>query len=66
MKGKLLMYAFVFACLLSLFQYVNSKRMFESYQDKITRLKAKEQVMNDSIQVLNKELTALKLQLDLK
>lgn len=60
MKGKLFMYMFVFALLLIVFQYVNSKNIFETYQEKMTKLIEKEQVLKDSINDLNKELKALK------
>jgi len=60
MKGKIFIYMFVFALLLIVFQYVNSKNIFETYQEKMTKLIAKEQVLQDSIIQLNKELKALK------
>ncbi|MBO3098072.1 hypothetical protein [Gelidibacter pelagius] len=63
MKGKLFMYMFVFALLLIVFQYVNSKNIFETYQEKMTKLIAKEQVLKDSINHLNRELKALKSEL---
>ena len=66
MKGKLFMYAFVFAFLLIVFQYVNSKNIFESYQVKMTKHIEKEQVLKDSIRSLNKELMDLKNQLNIE
>ncbi|HUH26723.1 hypothetical protein [Gelidibacter sp.] len=63
MKGKIFMYMFVFALLLIVFQYVNSKNIFETYQEKMTKMIAKEQVLKDSINHLNRELKALKSQL---
>ena len=66
MKGKLFMYAFVFAFLLIVFQYVNSKNIFESYQLKMTKHIEKEQVLKDSIRSLNKELMDLKNQLNIE
>ncbi|MCK0124158.1 hypothetical protein MWU76_07080 [Gelidibacter sp. F2691] len=62
MKGKIFMYAFIFALLLMVFQYVNSKNIFESYQEKMTKHIEKEQVLKDSIMHLNKELEQLKAQ----
>ncbi len=62
MKGKIFMYAFIFALLLMVFQYVNSKNIFESYQEKMTKHIEKEQVLKDSIIHLNKELEQLKAQ----
>ncbi|TXE10917.1 hypothetical protein ES711_03155 [Gelidibacter salicanalis] len=62
MKGKIFMYAFIFALLLMVFQYVNSKNIFESYQEKMTKQIEREQVLKDSIIHLNKELEQLKAQ----
>lgn len=62
MKGKIFMYAFIFALLLMVFQYVNSKNIFESYQEKMTKHIEREQVLKDSIIHLNKELEQLKAQ----
>lgn len=56
MKGKIFMYAFIFALLLMVFQYVNSKNIFESYQEKMTKHIEREQVLKDSITLLNQEL----------
>ena len=56
------MYAFIFALLLMVFQYVNSKNIFESYQEKMTKHIEREQVLKDSIIHLNKELEQLKVQ----
>ncbi len=66
MKGKLFMYAFVFAFLLIVFQYVNSKNIFESYQVKMTKHIEREKVLKDSINQLNKELTELRNQLEVE
>ncbi|MEO5787587.1 hypothetical protein [Gelidibacter sp.] len=66
MKGKLFMYAFVFAFLLIVFQYVNSKNIFETYQEKMTKHIEREQVLKDSIRKLNRELKELKDQLELE
>ncbi|MGV8814150.1 MAG: hypothetical protein ACOH2D_08575 [Gelidibacter sp.] len=66
MKGKLFMYAFVFAFLLIVFQYVNSKNIFETYQEKMTKHIEREQVLKDSIRKLNRELKELKDQLEME
>ena len=66
MKGKLLMYALVFAFLLIVFQYVNSKNIFETYQLKMTKHIEKEQVLKDSIRSLNKQLKELKGQIEME
>ncbi|MBJ7879872.1 hypothetical protein [Gelidibacter salicanalis] len=60
MKGKIFMYAFIFALLLMVFQYVNSKNIFESYQEKMTKHIEREQTLKDSIAHLNKELEKYK------
>lgn len=60
MKTKIFMYAFVFALLLIVFQYVNSKHVFDAYQEKMTKHLEKEQVLKDSILSLNKELAKFK------
>lgn len=64
MKGKLLMYAFVFVLLLLIFQYVNSKHIFESYQQKMTQRIEMEQVLKDSIQKLNLKLKEIEVQIE--
>ena len=66
MKGKLFMYAFVFAFLLIVFQYVNSKNIFETYQLKMTKHIEREQVLKDSIKHLNTELKALRNQIKME
>ena len=66
MKGKLFMYAFVFAFLLIVFQYVNSKNIFETYQEKMTKHIEREQVLKDSIRNLNRELKELKDRLEME
>lgn len=60
MRGKIFMYLFVFAMLLVVFQYVNSKNIFETYQDKMNKQIEREQVLKDSILQLNQELLELK------
>lgn len=54
------MYAFVFIALLLVFQYVNSKNIFETYQEKMTKHIEREEVLKDSIVRLNRELRELK------
>lgn len=66
MKSKIFMYMFVFALLLVLFQYVNSKNIFDTYQEKMTKHIEKEEQLKDSIKYLNKELKALKSELQMK
>ena len=55
MKSKFLVYALVFAVLLVVFQYVNSMRIIEKYENDI-------QVFKMKIEKLETENTALKAQ----
>ena len=55
MKSKLLIYALVFTILLIVFQYVNSMRIIEKYENDIDVFKMK-------IEKLETENTALKAQ----
>lgn len=50
------MYLFVFALLLIIFQYANSKRIFEVQNKKLDSATAKIERLTDSIQVLNAEM----------
>ena len=52
MKQKIFMYLFVFAILIVLFQYVNSKNTFESYESKVTNLNERVLKLEDSINSL--------------
>lgn len=52
MKQKIFMYLFIFAMLLVLFQYVNSKNVFEDQINKITKLEEKVTAYKDSVSVL--------------
>lgn len=56
MKSKLLIYALVFTILLIVFQYVNSMRIIEKYENDIDVFKMK-------IEKLETENTALKAQM---
>ena len=56
MKSKFLIYALVFTVLLVIFQYVNSKRIIEKYENDINVFKTK-------IEKLETENTALKTQI---
>ncbi|WP_248723004.1 hydrolase [Seonamhaeicola sp. ML3] len=53
MKQKIFMYLFVFAVLLVLFQYVNSKRIFEDLNTKIEKRDNRIKKHEDSLEVLN-------------
>ena len=57
---------YAFALILNVFQYVNSKNIFETYQIKMAKHIEKEQVLKDSITHLNKELKELRNQLEIE
>ena len=59
MKQKIFMYLFVFSALLVLFQYVNSKRVFEDLNKKLEIHKVKSQKYKDSLAVLQNEISTL-------
>ncbi|WP_418603845.1 hydrolase [Hwangdonia sp.] len=59
MKQKIFMYLFVFSVLLVLFQYVNSKRIFEDMNNKLEKYKSKSIKYNDSIAVLQDDILNL-------
>lgn len=61
MKSKIFMYLFIFALLLILFQYMSSKRIFDSYEKEIKRLETKEVAYKDSIVKLTDQNFELKL-----
>jgi len=52
MKQKIFMYLFIFSILLVLFQYVNSKNVFEVQTNKIMKLEEKVTAFKDSIAIL--------------
>ncbi|AXP82426.1 hypothetical protein CJ739_3364 [Mariniflexile rhizosphaerae] len=55
MKQKIFMYLFVFSILLVLFQYVNSKRVFEDMNHKLDGYKGQLERYKDSVAVLQDE-----------
>lgn len=59
MKHKIFMYLFVFSLLLALFQYVNSKRMFEDLNNKLENYKSLNSTFKDSIINLEDKLLNL-------
>ena len=61
MKNKIFMYLFIFSVLLLIFQFVNSKNIFESYETKFTKFEQREQSYKDSIASLQNENSDLKL-----
>ncbi|AUP77233.1 hydrolase [Flavivirga eckloniae] len=56
MKQRIFMYLFVFAALLVLFQYVNSKRVFEDINNKLSVQKEALEKYKDSIEVLQNDI----------
>ncbi|MGJ5640721.1 hydrolase [Formosa sp. S-31] len=52
MKQRIFMYLFIFSLLLILFQYVNSKNVFEDDLKTITACRENTETLNDSIQTL--------------
>ncbi|MFD1613975.1 hydrolase [Gelatiniphilus marinus] len=59
MKQKIFIYLFVFSALLVLFQYVNSKRIFEDLNNKLENYKEKSKTYKDSIAVLQHDILTL-------
>jgi len=55
MKGKIYLYLFMFASLLVVFQYVNSKSIIEKYEKDIVKAKDKVSMYKDSIMTLEDE-----------
>jgi hypothetical protein len=55
MKKNIYLYLFVFALLLALFMYINSKSAIEIYENKITALKQNEEVLKNQIESLEDE-----------
>lgn len=49
MKQRIFMYLFIFSVLLVLFQYINSKKVFEAYEKDIIKLTSENRILNDSI-----------------
>ena len=60
MKSQIFMYLFVFALLLLIFQFVNSKHILDNYEIQINKSEAKVQRYKDSIVVLEHEIERLK------
>jgi len=55
MKQRIFMYLFIFASLLFLFQYVNSKNILDTYEEDIKALKAHVEKSDEKIQALEDE-----------
>lgn len=59
MKSKFLTYALLFALLLILFQYVNSKQIIDKYEVDIKTYKAKIETLQLESEALKAELQSL-------
>jgi hypothetical protein len=59
MKSKIFLYLFVFALLLAIFQYVNSKNVFEIYESKLNKADERVEAYKDSIMSLHGEVLDL-------
>lgn len=55
MKQKILLYLFIFSVLIIIFQYVNSKKIIDTYEKDFTALKAKVKTQDNQIATLNDE-----------
>ncbi|WP_223270745.1 hydrolase [Subsaximicrobium wynnwilliamsii] len=53
MKQRLFMYLFIFTLLLVVFQYVNSKKVLEDYDQRLNRFMDTNEVYKDSIRNMN-------------
>ena len=59
MKQKIFMYLFVFSILLVLFQYMNSKHIFEDMNKKLETYKSQAAKYKDSVSVLENQIMEL-------
>lgn len=51
MKNRIFMYLFIFTLLIVIFQFVNSKKIIENYDEKLSASLDREQVYKDSVQI---------------
>ena len=59
MKSRIFLYLFVFALLLVIFQYVNSKSILENYETRIEKAEKRIEAYKDSVMSLNEEVVGL-------
>ncbi|WP_299229216.1 hydrolase [uncultured Psychroserpens sp.] len=52
MKNRIFMYLFIFALLLVIFQFVNSKNIIEDYDKKLTNALDREMAVKDTLQLM--------------
>lgn len=64
MKSKFLTYALLFALLLILFQYVNSKQIIDTYEVDIKNYKIKIETLQLEKEVLEAQLKSFKAELN--
>ena len=53
------MYLFIFAVLLILFQFINSKNVLETYETDITELKETNRMLKDSVESMDDKILDL-------
>ena len=56
MKQRIFMYLFIFSILLVLFQYINSKRIFEDQNKKLENYQTRLELLKDSINTLESDI----------
>lgn len=59
MKNRIFMYLFIFSVLLLLFQFINSKKIFDDSNQKVTSFKVQIKKYQDSILVLKDDINDL-------
>lgn len=52
MRNRIFMYLFIFALLVIIFQFFNSRKILDDYEQKIVKSEQKEEIYEDSIQSL--------------
>ena len=61
MKNKIFMYLFIFASLIVVFQYVNSKKILDAGEKRMGLFIAKNEALKDSLANQKEELSDLSL-----
>ena len=59
MKQRIFIYLFIFSALLNLFQYINSKRLFEAQDKRLETAHERSETYKDSLMVLQEDLLNL-------
>lgn len=60
MKQRIFMYLFIFSLLLILFQYMNSKQVFEDLESRLKTAQSKEEELKDTISKMEDEILDLR------